>query len=146
MKHQNRAKLDAYSNHIMNRIPTKIQKSLTVEQKEAIEKAIRSGITPKEHAIDIRGVIPLFYKKFYFVFHFGRDTRSTTKDNEEERRKMTKHFTNTVFIIFALSPLLLLLFMALYFLKSALGINIFPNLHLGDIIDMLWNWLEKLFN
>ncbi len=146
MKYKRKAKLDAYSNHIINRIPTEIQRTFTSEQKEAIQKAIRSGIEPKEHAIDLRGVIPLFYKKYYFVFHFGRDTRSVTQENEEERRKIAKHFANTLFIIFALSPLLLLLFLALYFIKSALGINIFPNLHLSDIFDMIWNRMDNWFN
>jgi len=134
--------MDAYSTHILNKIPDEILETFTFEQKEAVYKAIRKEIKPKKHTVDIRGVIPLFYRKYYFVVYSGRDTRSFTQKSEDERRKATRRFANLTFIFFLLSPLLLLVFLALYFVKSALGINIFANLHLSDISDFIFLKLE----
>lgn len=137
-------RIDAYTNHIFEQIPQDVKDTFSEIQTEAIKEAVKSGFSPKRHAIDLRGVIPLFFWKFYFVFHFGRDTRSTTKDTELGRRTGAKLLGNILFIIAALSPIVLILMIILYFLKSAMGINLFPNLSLSDILTGIGNWIEGL--
>ncbi|MDM8536487.1 hypothetical protein QUF70_07035 [Desulfobacterales bacterium HSG17] len=48
--------------------------------------------------------------------------------------KVAKFAGDSLFVIFAFIPFILLIFMILYIIKSALGIDIFPEKHLWDII------------
>ncbi len=136
---------DPFTNHIWKRLDPEVRKSLSKEQTIAVLEAIHSGSKGRKHTIDLRGVIPLFFKKYYFVFHFGRDTRQQTLNAEQDRRQAAARFSDAVFIIFIVSPFILLGLLLLYFLKSALGINIFPNFHLSDLWNSLFRWLDGFF-
>ena len=100
----------------------------------------------RSHRLDFRGTIPLFFRRYYFVVLIGRDTRQETKKIEAERRYRVRRVNNAVSAFFLLIPFFLLVFLLLYYLKSALGINIMPVLHLSDLTDMFYRFLDKLFN
>ncbi len=88
--------------------------------------------SPKNHPIDVRGTIPLFFTKYYFVYLMGRDRREDTQRVEIERRYTANMLgVAIVFIIISL-PVIIFVFVALYLMKSALGIDIFPHQHLSD--------------
>ena len=107
--------------------------SLTDEQKQAVEKAVLDITLVTRHQIDIRRSFPLFTKRFYLVFLFGRDLRRRPRQESPLRR-----FIVSILVILAAITAAGSVFISLYLIKSALGIDIFPNYHLG-----LWDWLMQ---
>ncbi len=112
-----------------------------------MERERRKEVVAKKrnHRIDLRGTLPLFFRRYYFVILIGRDTRQETKQIEAERRYRVRKVNNAISAALLLLPFLLLLFLLLYYLKSALGINIMPVKHLGDLTDMLYSFLDRIF-
>ena len=100
----------------------------------------------RAHRIDFRGTIPLFFRRYYFVILIGRDTRQETQKIEAERRYRIQKVNNTISAFFLLFPFLIVLFLLLYYLKSALGINIMPVRHFQDLTDMLYRFLDRAFH
>ncbi len=84
----------------------------------------------------MRGTLPLFFTRFYFVFLMGRDRRQSVLRKELERRKQGDMLASVMFVLFVLSPLLLLALLALYFTKTELGLDLFPDSHLGDFLQL----------
>ncbi|MDC7219757.1 MAG: hypothetical protein PQJ59_07445 [Spirochaetales bacterium] len=109
------------------------------------ERRKESKKKARKHRVDIRGTIPLFFRRYYFVILVGRDTREETQQIEAERRHKAKRINNAITAIFLLIPFLIVLFLLLYYLKSALGINIMPVLHFSDLTNWLYNTLDRIF-
>jgi hypothetical protein len=99
----------------------------------------------RKHRIDVRGTVPLFFRRYYFVILIGRDTRQETLRIEAERRYKVRKINNGISAFFLLMPFLLLLLLLAYYLKSALGINLMPVLHLQDLLDMFYRFLDRIF-
>ncbi|MCU7836677.1 MAG: hypothetical protein KZQ83_15685 [gamma proteobacterium symbiont of Taylorina sp.] len=126
----------AFTHYVINQIKSDVRRSLTKVQLDEIKKAVSASTPLKEHPLDIRGIIPLFFFRFYFVFLLGRDHRRVTKRTEGLRRKETDLWASiTFFIIFTL-PLLILGFFVIYFIKTELGINLFSEFHLIDVLNL----------
>lgn len=126
---------EAFTHFVINKIKPDIRHTLTKEQLKEIKSAISAGSLSKKHPVDIRGIIPLFYSRFYFIFLLGRDRRYKIIRSEGIRRKETDIIASITFFIFLISPLLILGFFALYFAKTDLGIDLFPQLHLFDLLN-----------
>lgn len=127
---------DAFTYHILNRIDKKTLESLSPAQISAIKDAISAKQPQKRHPIDFRGIINLFFIKYYFVFFVGRDRRISTQETELGRREDVALLGNVFFIIFVISPFILLGLIALYFLKIGAGIDLFPGEHMGWILGL----------
>lgn len=123
-----------FATHILRRIEPEVFATLSPAQLSAIRKAIAACYPQKRHPVDIRGALSLFFARYYFVFLIGRDQRAATQRIEAERRQKTALAGGGLFLAFALSPLLLLALLVLYFIKSALGINLFQGRHLWDLL------------
>jgi len=130
----NASSRDAYTHAVIKRISPNIRASLTATQLSAIEAAVRGGSPRKEHPVDVRLCIPLFFVRYYFVLLVGRDRRLGTKRSEAKRRHNMSISGILLFLILGLSPIILLIILILYVLKSALGIDLLPGFHLKDIL------------
>ncbi|CAM2943178.1 MULTISPECIES: hypothetical protein [Vibrio] len=111
-----------------------IAETLNDEQKQAIEHAVKSMGLVARHSIDIRETVPWFGKRFYIVFLCGRDHRKDVR----ERSKLV-HFVLTLLILIGVVSISLLAMLALYLIKSALGIDIFKGFSFG-----IWDWFKGL--
>ncbi len=128
--------IDAFTHHIVNNIHADVLNSLSPKQLSAIKEAIIASQPRKKHSIDIRGAINLFFARYYFVFLMGRDQRISRQEIEAERRENTTLLWDLIFMIFVLSPFILLTLIALYFLKIGLEIDIFTGEHMGWIFGL----------
>lgn len=110
--------------------------SLTSEQREDIEQALCTVNTLGKHKLDLRKSFSLFGKRFYWVFLFGRD-----------HRRFVRHENRFIALFLALGSfafgalLFILAILALYLVKSALGINVFQNYSFG-----IWDWFQQLWH
>ncbi|MDD3535764.1 MAG: hypothetical protein PHC50_06455 [Candidatus Cloacimonetes bacterium] len=112
------------------------KESLTHEQRKDLMGLMKRMLppVPSQGIIDIRFSF-WFFRHWYIVIIFGKDTRNQFKsldkgDMSQSLTTVAKIFT----YIFMLLVLLILGLYALYLIKSFLGIDIFPDTHLQDII------------
>ncbi len=124
---------EIFTHFVINKIDPQIKRSLTKEQLDEIKSAIAAGTPLKKHLLDIRGVIPLFFSRFYFVLLMGRDKRTKTKKTELNRRTESDILASILFTIFIVIPFLSLAFIILYLTKTELGMDLFLGFHLKDI-------------
>jgi len=125
---------DPFTHHVLSKISDDILSSLTPEQLSEISDAISASRPLKKHPVDFRGVVSLFFARFYFVLLMGRDRRYSVKSVEKERRRTSDIIASIIFIFTILSPIVVGIFFLLYLTKSFLGFDIFPDSHLWDIL------------
>ncbi|HCN95347.1 MAG: hypothetical protein E7A34_02470 [Leclercia adecarboxylata] len=111
-----------------------VSAQLTPEQKEEIESAIITITLASRHRIDVRKSFPFFGKRLYMVFLLGRDHRARSRPESKLSRIVV-----TFLILFATLFLLCCVLLTLYMIKSALGIDVFQNYHVG-----IWDWWLNL--
>lgn len=127
-------KIDAYASSILARMEPSVRASLDEAQERAIIEALMPQGGRSAHWIDVRRVLPLYFASYYFVFQFGRDRRLGRRRVEYNRRLRAVLVGNVAFFIFAVSPLIVFALVGLYFLKAALGIDLFPDFHLPNLL------------
>jgi hypothetical protein len=134
-----------YAEYILSRIPANVRQGLSQEQTDGIRKALRDDAKQRQSAIKLSGRIPLIFRSYYFVLMFGRDRRLRTLDRDAVRRALIplpiRTFFYTTLLVITTTAFGILAFVGLYMLKSALGIDIFPNYHLRDFVMMLIDWI-----
>ncbi len=131
-------KIDPYTHAVLQKLGVDTLNSFTEEQRQKLIESISACRPLQKHPVDLRGVISLFFVRFYFVILMGRDRRKQTKQVEVHRRKTTGIAGGIASGIFTVTLVALILFVVFfilaYGLKSAMGINIFPEKHLCDFL------------
>ncbi len=125
---------DAFTHHVYESIDANVRATLTPTQVHAIETAIRANKPYQKHPFDFRGVIPLFFFRMYFVLLMGRDKRKPTRDKEAHRRHKTALGSALLSVYVMLCMLLPIGFLALYVLKSLMGIDLIEGVHLSELL------------
>ena len=127
--------LDPYTRAVLAHIEPDVLDSLTDSQFAAIREAIDAARPIRRHPIDIRGVIPLYFARYYYVVLAGRDRRQDTTQSELGRRRKASSRIGSVLLVIVLSvPLMVLLTLLAYAIKSFLGLDMDPNDHLSDFL------------
>ncbi len=114
----------------------KFRENLNIEQRNQLKSLLKKMLPPVPSVgiIDIRFSF-WFFKQWYVVFIFGRDTREGFKslDKGDVDRSLSLVAKATTYIIMMISIMIMLLFL-LYALKSVIGIDLFPDKHLSDFL------------
>ncbi|MCS7300804.1 MAG: hypothetical protein NZ556_04535 [Fimbriimonadales bacterium] len=75
---------DVYVLHLLRALPAELLNSLSPEQYDLLRRSLLQY--HRRHLLDVRGVIPFLWTRFYFVFLFGKDTRTRQEAVAFERR------------------------------------------------------------
>ncbi len=110
--------------------------SLDEKQKQAIESAVQSMGLVAKHSIDMRKAFPWFGKRYYMVFLLGRDRRKQLRSGEVIASTIL-----ALLAIIAVVGVCGLAVLALYLIKSALGIDIFKDFSFG-----VWDWFKDIMH
>ena len=130
---------DPYVDACMRSIDDAVYATFSTQQLTAITKAISlkniKNKTSRPHAFDLRFTVPYLFGGFYFVFLGGKDQR-TYRRREEARKAKAVKLSIIILGLFIISGLvwLPLSFYGLYVLKSAYGVDIFPDRPLSDFL------------
>lgn len=124
-------KQDWFAAGLKERLPKEMRDAFTPEQVQALKIAFGARRWGR-HPIDLRGTVNLWRSRYYFVFLLGRNHRDLSR-TEESLSRAGKTLIFFSFLVFSM----LVGLVALYILKSALGINLFPSFSLG-----LWDWMK----
>lgn len=118
---------------LLSRMPDGIAKSFSTEQLFGLREAIgvRGG---RIHSVDMRPTLkfPFLPWSFYVVFLVGKNRRGLSP-----QEKYTAALMLLAFCMSFVLGLAILATLALYLLKSALGINLFEGYSLG-----IWDWFK----
>jgi hypothetical protein len=129
--------LDPFTHHLLENIDPKVRDSLTPHQLSAIVRAAQTNQPMHRHPVDLRGVIPFFFARYYFVLVMGRDQRSAARRIEKHRWGWASLCIWTISLLLVSTPFIILVLVLLYFLKSALGIDLIPGRHVTDLFKVL---------
>jgi hypothetical protein len=116
---------------LLRRMPVEDAETFSPRQVECLSAALR-GCLRTRHPLDIRFTLPVWRARYYLVLLAGRDRRALSR-REEEAGRLVKAMALASFLAFSL----LLGLLILYLIKSALGIDLFPNFSLG-----VWDWFK----
>lgn len=121
---------------LLSRMPQEVASSFSDEQLTHLLTAVGSRSWGK-HKIDLRGTfkLPFYQWRFYYVFLAGKNYRELSRQEKRMSIILTA-IVSSLFLIFCTVLGLLIL----YLVKSALGIDIFPNFSLG-----IWGWFKETF-
>lgn len=114
------------------KMPKEIQQSFNQTQLVGIQEALKSNQWVK-HRIDLRHSLGFFSYHYYFVFIAGKEHREMSRQEEQIKRLSYLLFI-TAFLLFST----LLGILVLYLIKSAMGIDIFPDFSFG-----IWSWFQE---
>jgi len=120
---------------LLERMPIEVQDSFTEEQLANLKIAVSARSWGK-HAVDFRSTIKFFRYRYYYVFVAGRNLRELSRA-EKRLNLLVQACFLTIFLSFCAA----LGVLVLYLVKSALGIDIFPNFSFG-----VWDWFKSLFS
>lgn len=128
---------DPFSENIIANIPLDIRRSFSTEQLNALRAALATAHDRSRHMVDVRTSIPLYFARYYIVFLLGRDLRRATRRTMLERRRDSSQAASFTLVFAIIWNILLVLgiigLITLYVLKSAMGIDIMPDLHFWEL-------------
>ena len=110
-----------------------IRQSLDHQQSNELSRFLNRVLPVRgKHLVDLKFRFWLI-KKWYFVLQFGVDRRDTKRLKKSgAAQTLLAILLNTIFVVVLAALIFILVFYLLYLLKSALGIDIFPDRHLSD--------------
>jgi hypothetical protein len=124
-------------NTYLRRIPESIRKSWSMEYRQEVEEIIKFIIprsAPK--IVDIKFNVNLGVSKFYIVLLMGIDRRNQNRQNVPKGFSKIGNWIAGILILMVFNlAISLVVFMAVYYIKSSLGINLFKNEHLIDKVN-----------
>lgn len=104
--------------------------TLTPEQQKGIEEAVITANLASRHPVDFRRSFPFLHRRYFVVFLLGKDVRKRARETSTIGR-----IFSTVGIMLGVLFCILSVLLALYMIKSALGIDVFNHFHVG-----IWGW------
>jgi hypothetical protein len=119
---------------LLARLPAQNRDSFNDEQLRALKLAL-AGQPIGEHAVDLRWNWTLSHRHYYFMLLGGRNAEDSSTSSST-----FGYFMRLVAMTGLLGALLGFFVLALYLLKSALGIDLLPGVSLG-----VWDWFREIF-
>lgn len=129
---------DPFFRHHFSRLDPQVAASFTPEQRRAI-KMLFGARSPTRHAIDVRRSIGLFGKRFYLVLLAGSERRSRARLRQEGMiSRVLDALAAAIGCVVLLVPVLL----AIYAVKTSLGVDILPGQGLHAFMEQVGEQLD----
>lgn len=119
--------------NLLANVPERVKDTFTEEQLSYLRNAIVNRQW-RNHPVDVRGTIPWFKYRYYYVVIAGKNKRELSRAEQKASRLI-----NATFLAAFLTISVTLGLLILYLIKSALGINLFEGFSLG-----IWDWFKSL--
>ena len=119
---------------LLSPMPDAIKESFTESQLAHLKLSVGTRHWDK-HSVDLRGTFKPWRTRYYYVLLLGQNSRDVSRWQKQLSGMITTLMLS-LFVVFSA----LLVFLILYLIKSALGINLFKDFSLG-----IWGWFNSLF-
>ncbi len=123
---------DPFVHGLLKRMPDEIAAGFSNEQLIGLKMALGTRQW-RVHPLDWRGTMRIWRWQYYYVIVAGRERRQLTRAQLRSARRVRLLMLGTFFTFCTLLGLLII-----YLIKSALGIDIFPNYSFG-----IWGWFKQ---
>lgn len=124
---------DLFIGALLTKLPTDLRVTFTEAQLHGLKLALDA---PKRaHAVDLRWSLGFWRWNFYFAFLFGQNRRELSR-----RQQIVERWALATATVLFVTVSTLFGLLVLYLIKSAMGIDIFPNFSLG-----IWGWFKGKF-
>ncbi len=134
-----RAMHDPFLERFFSRISREAAESFSDDQLLAIKQAFADQVG-RDHSIDIRLSVPLLFRRYYMVFIAGPERRDRARRRRDKAGRRGANRASLGFMLLMLIVMLMSLLGFLYLLKSALGIDLLPDMSLG-----IWKTISEQF-
>ena len=135
---------DAFFERFFSKLPQDMARSFDDAQLKAIAYAFGTRRW-RDHAKELRCLIPLFGRSYYFVLLAGTERRSRARRLRDRLLHPILSIGNAIFAVVFFAAILISIAMTLYVVKSLLGIGLSPNFSLG-VMPILENEWKLLFD
>lgn len=113
-------------NKIFEKINPLIEQSMSNEQKRETKRLISCALPRKTDKIINLNISFWFFRMFYITIYFGSEKREINRTQTLSKvLQMFKLVFSTFLVFFVVLILLSAIFLALYYIKSLLGIDLF---------------------
>ena len=129
---------------LFSKLPADVARSFNDAQLAAIARAFGARRW-RDHAIDMRLLIPLFGRSYYFVLLAGAERRTRRRRLRDRLLNPLMSIGNGIVAVVFFTAILWSVVAALYVLKSLLGISLFRDFSFG-VMPMLEQELKFLFD
>ena len=119
---------DDFVTDLLRKVPAEQRESFSDAQLQALKVALGAR-SWGAHAVDIRGTLKVWRWRYYYVFLAGRNVRSLSR-----RQATVFRATEILFLVGFLSFSAMLGILALYLLKSFLGVDLIQGYSFGETI------------
>ncbi|MGK5092705.1 hypothetical protein WDW89_11915 [Deltaproteobacteria bacterium TL4] len=106
--------MDPITDPVLYNIDPEVHDTLSTEQLLAFRNAIRAVIWRKKHLMDFRGILPLYFIKFYYSFFMGLDHRRNSYYFKKDRRFSVSKLKSVLFLLFVSLSILSLVGFVVY--------------------------------
>lgn len=122
------------ADYYLNSIDPDLRESFTPEQITAVRTLLESAIPqPSPKLVDLRFTVDLILSRFYVVLFVGKDRRRQRRSYLPDRFAKVGNAIAAVILLIGLNlSVSLFIFLLLYLIKSAIGIDLFQGSHLSD--------------
>ena len=122
----------------LSSLDPRIAESFTEEQLKAVKHLLKRAITkPSPKLVDLRFTVDLVFSRFYIVLFVGKDRR--TQKRFYFQNKLVRMGNSIAAVILLIGVNLVIsasLILVAYLIKSAIGVDIFANQHISDVLKM----------
>lgn len=130
---------DPFVDAVMRSIAREDGDSFSERPLTALSHALTRPRLASRPIVDAREIIPLFFARFHPVLLFGVDQRDATVSSLMDRRRRGSLLAGVLLTagigLGLVTAILLIVFVFRDLLKTTLGIDIFPDSHLWDLLS-----------
>ncbi len=134
---------EVFFGRLFSKLPSDVARSFNDAQLMAVAYAFGTRRW-RDHAVDMRMLIPLFGRSYYLVLLAGAERRSRDRRLRDRLLYPLISLGNGMVAAVFFSGVLFSTLVSLYVLKSFLGIDLLPDMSLG-IMPIITQELKMLF-
>jgi hypothetical protein len=118
--------------YFLSQIRKDVLESLTTEQKNEILCVLKRALKIRTDKLINVNITFWFIKKMFLTLYLGEEKRTAPRMANRKRDALVGIFLKILIYGSMLALIGTILFLSLYMIKSKMGIDIFPDKHLGD--------------
>jgi len=120
--------------HYMQQLAPETLAVLSPEQQADVRRVIAEALpSPAPKVLDVRFGINLLFARYFVVFFMGKERRRNSRDRQLSWMNRWVNGAIAVALVLSMNLFVTLsLAILLYLIKSAVGIDLFPDSHLSD--------------
>ncbi|MGF1477978.1 MAG: hypothetical protein ACFB4I_00585 [Cyanophyceae cyanobacterium] len=123
----------------LSSLDPKIAQSFTPQQLEAVTQGLKRAAQPSPKLVDLRFTVDLLFSRFYLVILVGKDRRQHRRDYAPSKLAQAGNWVAAVVLLIGANLVAsAAIVLIAYLIKSAVGIDVFSDRHIADVIQEFW--------